>query len=101
MIKFKWENANMNIYAKLEKNNYLSYNQSLNELALRICTNKEENDFDTFIIEDGDIEDIPTSSYIDIYKYFILKTNGVWSNDIELLKEYVSEITKDKNGTNK
>ena len=77
------------------KDNYVSINEGLNETALRVKfqdTGKSIDDYNTFIVMGDHKETIDNmDSDLEIMEWFMKNTDGFWSDDVELLKEYISD----------
>ena len=77
------------------KGNYVSINEGLNETALRVKfqdTGKSINDYNTFIVMGDHKETIDNmESDLEIMEWFAVNTDGFWSDDVELLKDYISD----------
>ena len=91
----KWIANIYNEVAYLEnKDNYVSINEDLNETALRVkfqVTGKRINDYKTFIVIGNHKETINSmNSDLEILEWFVKNTDGLWSDDVELLEEYIS-----------
>ena len=92
----KWIDNNVNQVGYLEnKDNYISINEDLNETALRVKfqdTGKIINDYQTFIVMWNHKETIDNmNSDLEIMEWFVVNTDGFWTNDVELLKDYISD----------
>ena len=92
----KWIDNNVNQVGYLEnKDNYISINEDLNETALRIKfqdTGKRTDDYKTFIVMGNHKETINNmNSDLEIMEWFVVNTDGFWTNDVELLKDYISD----------
>ena len=92
----KWiDNINNEIGYLENKDNYVSINEGLNETALRVKftdTNNIIDDYKTFIVMGNHKETIESmASDLEIMEWFVENTDGSWSNDVELLKDYVSD----------
>ena len=76
------------------KDNYVSINTSLNQTALRIKfkdTDKKVDNYKTFIVMGNHKETIDNmNSDLEIMEWFVNNTDGSWSDDVELLKDYIS-----------
>ena len=91
----KWIANIINEVGHLEnKDNYVSINVGINETALRVKfqdTGKTEDDYNTFIVMGNHKETIDNiNSDLEIMEWFVKNTDGSWSNDVELLKDYIS-----------
>lgn len=91
----KWEENINNQVGYLEnKDNYVSINLCINETALRVKfqdAGKTEDYYKTFTVMGNHKETIDAmNSDLDILKWFAENTNGFWSDDVELLKDYIS-----------
>ena len=77
------------------KDNYVSINTSLNETALRVkfkYTDKIVNNYKTFIVMGNHKETIDSmASDLEIMEWFVENTDGFWTNDVEELKNYISD----------
>ena len=77
------------------KDNYVSINEGLNETALRVKfqdTGKSIDDYNTFIVMGDHKETIDNmDSDLEIMEWFMKNTDGFWSDDVELLKDYISD----------
>ena len=92
----KWiTNINNEVGYLENKGNYVSINEDLNETALRVKfqdTGKSINDYQTFIVMGNHKETISNmNSDLDIMEWFVVNTDDDWSNDVELLKDYISD----------
>ena len=92
----KWlYNINNEVGYLENKDNYVSINRGLNETALRVKfqdTGKSINDYYTFIVMGKHKETINAmNSDLEIMEWFVNNTDGSWSDDIELLKDYMSD----------
>jgi hypothetical protein len=92
----KWiDNINNEVGYLNNKNNYVSINEGLNETALRVKfqdTGKSIDDYQTFIVMGNHKKTINTmNSDLEIMEWFAEKTDGFWSNNVELLKDYISD----------
>ena len=92
----KWiDNINNEVGYLNNKDNYVSINEGLNETALRVKfqdTGKIINDYQTFIVMGNHKETINTmNSDLETMEWFAEKTDGFWSNNVELLKDYISD----------
>ena len=91
----KWKDNIDNEVGYLEnKDNYVSINEGINETALRVKfqdTGKRINDYKTFIVIGNHKETINSmNSDLEILEWFVKNTNGFWTDDVELLKDYIS-----------
>lgn len=91
----KWiANINNEVGLLENKYNYVSINEGLNETALRVKfqdTGKRINDYNTFIVMGNHKETIDNmNSDLEIMEWFAENTDGDWSDDVELLKDYIS-----------
>ena len=77
------------------KDNYISINTSINETALRVKfkdTDKKADNYKTFIVMGNHKETIDSmNSDLEIMEWFVKNTNGFWTNDVEELKNYISD----------
>ena len=92
----KWKDNINNEVGYLEnKSNYVSINEGLNETALRVKfqdAGKSINDYQTFIVTGNHKETIDNmNSDLEIMEWFVKNTDGFWSDDVELLKDYISD----------
>ena len=92
----KWiANINNEVGYLENKNNYVSINKGLNETALRVKfqdTGKSINDYNTFIVMGDHKETIDNmDSDLEIMEWFMKNTDGFWSDNVELLKDYISD----------
>ena len=92
----KWiENINNEVGYLENKDNYVSINESLNETALRIKfqdTGKIIDDYQTFIVMGNHKETIDNmNSDLEIMEWFVNNTDGFWADNVELLKDYISD----------
>ena len=92
----KWiANINNEVGRLENKDNYVSINTSINETALRVKvknTDKEVNNYKTFIVMGNHKETINTmNSDLEIMEWFAEKTDGFWSDNLKLLKDYISD----------
>ena len=92
----KWiDNINNEIGYLENKDNYVSINEGLNETALVVKftdTGKIINDYKTFIVMGNHKETIDSmNSDLEIMEWFVKNTNGFWTNDVEELKNYISD----------
>ena len=92
----KWIDHINNEVGYLEnKDNYVAINVGLNETALRVKfqdTGKSINDYQTFIVMGNYKETIDNmNSDLEIMEWFVKNTDGFWSDDVELLKDYISD----------
>ena len=92
----KWiDNINNEVWYLENKGNYVSINVGLNETALRVKfqdTGKSINDYQTFIVMGNHKETIDNmNSDLEIMEWFVKNTDGFWSDDVELLKDYISD----------
>ena len=92
----KWiANINNEVGDLENKDNYVSINKGLNETALRVKfqdTDKNIDDYKTFIVMGNHKETIDNmNSDLEIMEWFVKNTDGFWSNDVELLKDYISD----------
>lgn len=93
----KWIANINNEFGYLEnKDNYVSINKGLNETALRVKfqdTGKSIDDYNTFIVMGDHKETIDNmNSDLEIMEWFVVNTDGFWSDDVEELKNYISDI---------
>ena len=76
------------------KDNYISINSRVNETALRVKfshNGSKLRDYKTFIVMGNHKEVInKMSSDLEIMEWFAKNVNGFWSNEVELLEEYIS-----------
>lgn len=91
----KWiANINNEVGYLENKDNYVSVNEGLNETALRVKfqdTGKTVDDYNTFIVMGNHKETIDNmNSDLDILEWFVKSTDGFWTDDVELLKDYIS-----------
>ena len=91
----KWiANINNEVGYLENKDNYVSINEGLNETALRVKftnTGKSIDDYKTFIVMGNYKETIDNmSSDLEIMEWFAENTDGFWSDDVEELKDYIS-----------
>lgn len=91
----KWiGNINNKVGCLENKNNYVSINGDFNETALRVKfqdTGKIINDYKTFIVMGNHKETIDNmNSDLEIMEWFVKNTDGFWSDDVELLKDYIA-----------
>ena len=91
----KWiDNINNEVGYLENKDNYVSINEGLNETALRVKfqdTGSSINDYQTFIVMGNHKETIDNmNSDLEIMEWFVKNTDGSWSDDVELLKEHIS-----------
>ena len=91
----KWIDHINNGVGYLEnKDNYVSINEGLNETALRVKftdTGKIIDDYRTFIVMGNHKETIDNmNSDLEIMEWFVNNTDGFWSDDVEELKDYIS-----------
>lgn len=91
----KWiANINNEVGYLENKDNYVSVNEGLNETALRVKfqdTCKSINGYKTFIVMGNHKETIDNmDSDLEIMEWFMKNTDGFWSDDVELLKDYIS-----------
>ena len=100
----KWiDNINNEVGYLNNKDNYVSVNEGLNETALRVKfqdTGKSINDYQTFIVMGNHKETVDNmNSDLEIMEWFVKNTDGLWTNDVELLKDYISDnFTKQQGG---
>ena len=92
----EWKHNIINQVGYLEnKDNYISINASINETALRIKfkdTDKKVDNYKTFIVMGNHKKTIDNmNSDLEIMEWFVKNTNGFWTNDVELLKDYISD----------
>ena len=92
----KWiDNINNEIGYLENKDNYVSINEGLNETALVVKftdTGKIINDYQTFIVMGNHKETIDSmASDLEIMEWFVENTDGFWTNDVEELKNYISD----------
>ena len=92
----KWIESLNNEVGYLEnKDNYVSINEDVNETALRVKfqnIGKSINDYQTFIVIGNHKETIDNmNSDLEIMEWFVKNTDGCWSDDVELLKDYISD----------
>ena len=92
----KWiANINNEVGYLENKDNYVSINEDLNETALRVKfqdTGKSIDDYNTFIVMGDHKETIDNmDSDLEIMEWFMKNTDGFWSDDVELLKDYISD----------
>lgn len=92
----KWITNIHNEVGYLEnKDNYVSINEGLNETALRVKfqdTGKIVDDYNTFIVMGNHKETIDNmNSDLEIMEWFVKNTDGFWTNNVELLKDYISD----------
>ena len=92
----KWiDNINNEIGYLENKDNYVSINEGLNETALVVKftdTGKIINDYKTFIVMGNHKETIDSmASDLEIMEWFVENTDGSWSDDVEELKNYISD----------
>ena len=95
-IKMKWiANINNEVGYLENKDNYVSINEGLNETALRVKvknTDKKVNNYKTFIVMGNHKETIDNmNSDLEIMEWFVKNTDGFWSDDVRLLKDYISD----------
>lgn len=91
----KWIDNITNEVGYLEnKDNYISINTAVDETALRVKftdTGKIVDDYKTFIVMGNHKETINNmDSDLDIMEWFVVNTDGDWSDDIQLLEYYIS-----------
>ena len=92
----KWiANINNEVGLLENKDNYVSINVGINETALRVKfqdTGKTKDDYNTFIVTGNHKETIDNmNSDLEIMEWFVKNTDGSWTNDVELLKDYISD----------
>ena len=92
----KWIDNIINEVGYLEnKDNYVSINAGFNETALRVKfqdTGKSINDYYTFVVMGNHKETInKMDNDLEIMEWFVVNTDGFWTNDVELLKDYISD----------
>ena len=92
----KWiANINNEVGYLENKDNYVSINVDINETALRVKfqdTGKTVDDYYTFIVMGNHKETINNmNSDLDILEWFVKNTDGFWTDDVELLKDYISD----------
>ena len=92
----KWiANINNEVGYLENKDNYVSINVGINETALRVKfkdTNKKIDNYKTFIVMGNHKETIDNmNSDLEIMEWFVKNTDGFWTNDVELLKDYISD----------
>lgn len=92
----KWiANINNEIGYLENKDNYVSINLDINETALRVKfqdTGKTVDDYNTFIVMGNHKETIDNmNSDLEIMEWFVKSTDGFWTDDVELLKDYISD----------
>ena len=92
----KWiDNINNEVGYLENKDNYVSINEGLNETALRVKfqdTSESINDYQTFIVMGNHKEIIDNmNSDLEIMEWFVKNTDGFWSDNVELLKDYISD----------
>ena len=92
----KWLDGINNEFGYLEnKDNYVSINVDINETALRVKfqgTGKKVDNYKTFIVMGNHKETIDNmNSDLEIMEWFVKNTDGFWTNDVELLKDYISD----------
>ena len=92
----KWiANINNEVGLLENKDNYVSINVCINETALRVKfqdTGKTVDDYNTFIVIGNHKETIDNmNSDLEIMEWFVKNTDGSWTNDVELLKDYISD----------
>lgn len=102
----KWEENIINQIGYLDnKNNYISINTDVNETALRVKftdTGKRLDDYKTFIVMGNHKETINNmDSDLDIMEWFVVNTDGDWSDDIETLKDYITDNFTKRTATDK
>ena len=90
----KWiANINNEVGYLENKDNYVSINVDINETALRVKfknTNKIVNNYKTFIVMGNHKETIDNmNSDLEIMEWFVKNTDGFWSDDVKLLKDYI------------
>ena len=93
----KWiANINNEVGHLENKDNYVSINVGVNETALRVKfqdTGKSIDDYNTFIVMGDHKETIDNmNSDLEIMEWFVVNTDGFWSDDVEELKNYISDI---------
>lgn len=91
----KWIDNIKNEIGYLEnKDNYVSINEDLNKTALRVKftdTGSSINYYQTFIVMGNHKETIDNmNSDLEIMEWFVVNTDGFWSDDVEELKDYIS-----------
>ena len=92
----KWiDNINNEVGYLENKDNYVSINEYLNETALRVKFTDTDDifgDYKTFIVMGDHKETIDNmDSDLEIMEWFVNNTDGFWSDDVELLKDYISD----------
>lgn len=92
----KWKDNIINQVRNLEnKDNYVSINSGINETALRIKyrdTDEKVNNYKTFIVRGNHKETIDNmDNDLEILEWFAENTNGFWTDNVELLKDYISD----------
>ena len=92
----KWiANINNEVGHLENKDNYVSINVGINETALRVKfknTGKKKDYYNTFIVMGNHKETINNmNSDLEIMEWFVKNTDGFWTNDVELLKDYISD----------
>ena len=92
----KWiANINNEVGYLENKDNYVSINVDINETALRVKfqdTGKSIDNYNTFIVMGDHKETIDNmDSDLEIMEWFMKNTDGFWSDDVELLKDYISD----------
>ncbi len=98
-IEFKENGANK--IFDIDEDSYLSINEDLNELALRV---KDDDDYKTFIIEYYDDDKLivsmnelkKLSNKLEIFEYFYKNENGSWSDSKSYLAEFIMKLRMDK-----
>lgn len=92
----KWIDLSVNEICYLEnQDNYVSISESINETALRL---KLGLGYETFIVmgnHKNTINDLKDD--LEVMQWFLKNTNGLWSNDIETLKDYINGLTNENN----
>ena len=91
----KWiANINNEVGHLENKDNYVSINVGINETALRVKfkdTGKKVDNYKTFIVMGNHKETIDNmNSDLEIMEWFVKNTDGFWTDNVKLLKDYIS-----------
>ncbi len=85
------ENLPINIVCNLSNENYISISKIVNETALRVLL--KEDGYETFIVMGNHKETIDNiETELDIFEWFYQNTNGTWSSNLKILRDYIDQL---------
>ena len=100
----EWIQLEENILCELTSDNYILINKSVDDIALNETTllvkfvNGDKSLQETFTVMGHHNETIDTiETELEIFEWFYKNTNGAWSSDIKILRNYIDQLPTNNN----